>query len=157
MVRVNPPHREWKANLSSVQEELQRLLERSRDLLPGYWPAWLAARRAGADWAPAIDLHETPEELLLFADLPGVDAAAIHLTIDGRVLTLTGERPREPVGLKGSERMTERAFGRFYRQIELSCDVDAEAIKAEVHGGVLEVRLPKSARARSWEIPVQAS
>jgi HSP20 family protein len=94
-------------------------------------------------WVPPIDLAETEEELVLTADLPGLDEDDVAIEIKDRVLTISGERRdrREEQG-KGWHRI-ERSAGRFARSLALPEGVDAERVGAHFDRGVLEVRIPK--------------
>jgi HSP20 family protein len=141
--------------LASLQGELNRLVEH-------YWPAWApnfpfsaSDERAAVAWVPAVDLYETGDEVVIEADLPGVDPGAIDLTVDGRVLTLRGEKPESGPGEGSARALRERRFGTFMRQVMLPSEVDITAVKAQSKNGVLTVRLPKAETARVRQVPIQ--
>lgn len=154
MARPMAWRREFSAPLHVLQSELNRILE-------DYWnPSRVGASTPPpmdlepSAWSPAIDLYETPEEVVLFAELPGVDPASIDLSLTGNVLNLRGLKVAE-VMPEGHNALRERQFGAFHRQIVLSNEVNFDAAQAEAKNGVLKVRLPKQEAARPRTIPVQ--
>jgi HSP20 family protein len=157
MIRPGDLRREFSAPLNALQGELNRLFEHYRHALtPGGSKG--AEDRPAPTWSPAIDLYEMPEELVLLADLPGVDPSAIELTVDGNVLTIKGEKPQgAPVGVSGSGRTLERPFGPFQRQVPLTSEVDVDKIVADVQNGVLQVRMPKAEAAKPHQIPIRTA
>jgi HSP20 family protein len=154
MARLNPWRRDLTAPLHALQSELNRLFEEyvnpSR-LGPGQSPP---VDLEPAAWSPAIDVFETPEELVVLAELPGVDPKAIDLSITGNVLSLRGEKAAGDLP-EGAVSQRERHFGAFHRQITLPGDVDFDAAQAEVRDGVLKVRLPKQEAAKPRTIKIK--
>jgi HSP20 family protein len=107
--------------------------------------------RPPGTWSPSVDVVETDDAFLLFAELPGVDRDAIELHAEGGRLVLSGRR-EPPAAAAGFQRM-ERSYGSFRRVFEFSSPVDADGISARFERGVLEI---KAAKARSGRtIPVQ--
>ena len=98
-------------------------------------------------WAPAVDVVEEGGELLLYAELPGVERDDVELTVDGRRLELSGRRLPLPAD-RVFARM-ERSYGPFRRVFELPAEVDADAVSASFRHGVLRVALPKRRSAGS--------
>jgi HSP20 family protein len=138
--------------IHALQDELHRLIDRYRGHVPGMGHA------APGTWSPAVDLYETPEEIGLWVDLPGVEPSAVEVSITGQTLTLRGERPAEPTGTSARGRhRAERPAGPFLREIELGADVDPDAARAEASLGVLHIRLPKVQAERPKTIPIQVS
>lgn len=112
--------------------------------------------RAGAYFQPAVDIFETPEELVLRADMPGVAPDAVDVNLDGDHLTIEGRvNPEEYSGLKPL--YVEYAVGGYLRRFTLGEAIDREHIKAQLQNGVLTLHLPKAERARSRRISVQAA
>ncbi len=109
---------------------------------------------ATAVWTPAIDLSETPTELVLVVNLPGVNPSTIDLSLTGNVLSLRGEKVAAEVA-DGHNRARERPVGSFHRQVTLTEAVDFDRVQAEAKNGVLTVRLPKQEAARPRTIPIQ--
>ena len=98
---------------------------------------------------PSVDIYEDGNEIVLKADLPGIDKKDLDVNIGDSFLTVSGERKKEETVEKGNYHRYERSHGSFFRRFELPSDIDTEKIKAHFENGVLEVRLPKSAEAKS--------
>ncbi|MBB6092325.1 HSP20 family protein [Povalibacter uvarum] len=109
---------------------------------------------ATADWIPAADIVEYGDRFVLKFDVPGVNASAIDITLDQGVLTITGERPAEAVGNDVERSRRERPNGRFHRRFTLPDTVDAAAVNAKGRDGILEVTIPKQAKAKPRRIEV---
>ena len=154
MIRPGTWRREFTVPLQTIQGELNRLFEE-------YWQAPGAAGQAAppsemaeAVWTPSLDLYEAPTELVLVADLPGVDPASIDLSLTGNVLTLRGEKAQ--VGVEaGHLRARERPSGSFHRQVTLTDEVDFDRVLAESKNGVLTVRMPKRETAKPRTITIR--
>jgi HSP20 family protein len=110
-----------------------------------------------ASWAPAVDIHEESQRFVVRADLPGVKPADIEVTADKGVLTLRGERQIEKRELEGHYSRVERVSGKFVRTFTLPENVQTDAIKAQFKDGVLELTIPKIAKAEPRRIEVQAA
>jgi HSP20 family protein len=112
--------------------------------------------RPGFYFQPSVDILETPEELLVLADMPGVPPEGLDVRLEGDVLTISG-RPKseEYEGLKPLH--VEYNVGGFHRRFTLGETVDRDAIKAELRNGVLRLRLPKAERAKARRIDVLAA
>ncbi len=95
--------------------------------------------------APAVDIYETDHELVLLADMPGVNEQGLQLEVSRGVLTLEAER-------EGSENGNKHGY---YRQFKLSDRIDADAGQAQLKDGVLTLRLPKSETAKPKKIAVK--
>jgi len=155
MIRPGTWRREISVPLQSLQTELNRLFEEYWAPQGGGPAASQPTDLASAVWTPAIDLTETPTELVLTVDLPGVDPSAIDLSLTGNVLSLRGEKAPAAEIPNGHNRVRERAVGSFHREITLTEAVDFDRVQAEARNGVLIVRLPKQEAARPRTIPIQ--
>ncbi len=111
-----------------------------------------------ADWVPSVDINEFDEKFQLYVDVPGVDPKDVEVTLEGGVLTITGERfvQAEKADENIVRRRAERGAGRFYRRFILPDTVDAERVKATGRNGVLEILIPKQAKALPRRIKVAA-
>ena len=108
-------------------------------------------------WAPAVDILETENELVLKADVPGVDLKDIDIQLENGTLTVKGERKFEKEATnKGFHRM-ERSYGSFVRIFTVPETVEAENVKAAYDAGVLTITLPKKEIAKPKAIKVQVS
>ena len=99
-----------------------------------------------AGWVPPVDLHETPDEYVITAELPGLKREHLQIEmLDGR-LTLSGVRSEREPTCEQYHRV-ERGHGAFSRSFQLPIPVDAARITADLHDGVLTVTCPKSGEA----------
>jgi HSP20 family protein len=105
-------------------------------------------------WAPAVDMYETKDELVVMADLPGVSEKDIHLSITGDMLTLRGERNWNQEVKQESYYRGERWYGRFERTLPLPIPVQWDKVKASYRDGVLTVTLPKADEIKPKEIKI---
>ena len=110
-----------------------------------------------ADWSPAVDIREEDQRFVIHADVPGVGPDNIEITMEDGVLTLTGIRESESSEDKEGFTRVERIHGRFHRRFTLPETVDAEAIEARFHNGVLEMVIPKLPRVQPRRIEVKTA
>jgi len=110
-----------------------------------------------ASWTPAVDIHEEAKQFVVLADLPGVKLADIEITADKGVLALRGARNFEQQNDEGHYSRVERVRGKFVRTFTLPDNVQTDAIKAQFKDGVLELTIPKIAKAEPRKIEVQAA
>ena len=135
--------------LNKLQQDINRLFS-----------TWGSSDSSGvtADWIPSVDINEFEDRFQLFVDVPGVDPKNVDITLESGVLTITGER--FPIAEKSEEnvirRRAERGSGRFYRRFILPESVDADKVKATDRNGVLEISIPKQAKAMPRRIKVAA-
>ena len=108
-------------------------------------------------WAPAVDILETENDLVLKADVPGVDLKDIDIQLENGTLTLKGERKLETEEPKKGFHRMERSYGSFVRYFTVPDTVDSEHVQADYHNGVLTVTLPKKEIAKPKAIKVQVS
>jgi len=106
-------------------------------------------------FTPPIDIYETPEGLVLYADLPGVTADSLDLQVQDKRLTLYG-RVHQSTGAAVRVLHQEYQTGDFLRSFILSDEVDHERIQAKLNNGVLRVELPRAARAKPRRIDVSS-
>jgi HSP20 family protein len=108
-------------------------------------------RGTGADWravTPTIDLAEDDKELVVMAELPGLNEKDFEVTLSGDVLTIRGEKMAEREEKKGGATYMERRFGSFARSIRLPFEVRDEEVDARYDKGVLTIRVPKPPEAQ---------
>lgn len=107
-------------------------------------------------FVPHVDILENPNELLVLADLPGVEPDQLDIQFEDGTLTLHGKvKPRGPED--GHYLMHEYGIGDFYRSFRINEEIDVDGIAAELSAGVLTLRLPKSEAAKPRKIAVKAS
>jgi len=116
-----------------------------------------AGSAATADWAPPADIEEYADRFVLKLDVPGVNAAAIDITLENGILAISGMREKDAADQDCERSRRERAFGRFHRRFTLPDTVDAGSVRATGRNGVLEVVIPKQPKAQPRRIEVAAS
>ena len=106
-------------------------------------------------WSPAVEVYDEKDQLVVKAELPGIDKKDIKVSVDGNVLSIKGETRRaKEVNEKGYY-YSERAYGGFYRTLPLPVAVQKEKVKASYKDGILTIELPKSEEALSKETDIQ--
>ncbi|MGH7266882.1 MAG: Hsp20/alpha crystallin family protein [Candidatus Rokuibacteriota bacterium] len=106
-------------------------------------------------WAPAVDIYETKDDLVVTAEVPGVKEKDVHLSIVGDMLSLRGQRVAENQVTEEKYHRVERWSGSFERHIQLPIPVQADKVRATYRDGVLEVRLPKVDAVKPREIKIE--
>ncbi|RUQ27954.1 MAG: Hsp20/alpha crystallin family protein [Candidatus Competibacteraceae bacterium] len=109
-----------------------------------------------ADWAPAVDIKEEPNQFVIHADLPGVEVKDIDIALENGILTLKGQRAMEQREESKNYRRVERVRGTFLRRFSLPDAVDAEKVTAKCRDGVLEVLVPKRETAQPRRIAIES-
>ena len=135
-------------DLEKIQSEINRLFDFNR------WPN--SAREQGlleGVWSPTIDVYDGKEELLVKADIPGMEKEDIEVVVEDKALVIKGEKKLEQSDEKGRVR-TERFYGTFYRSISLPSEVDASKVGANYKNGVLEITLPKKEEYKPKKIKI---
>jgi HSP20 family protein len=105
-------------------------------------------------WIPAVDILEKDGNLMIRAELPGMNEKEIELKIEGQVLTLKGERKIEMEENKSNYHFRESHYGAFSRSFSLPVTVEGDKIKAEYKQGILMVTIPQKPAVQPREIPV---
>ena len=108
-------------------------------------------------WVPAVDIRETEHEIVLKADIPGLNFEDIGVHLENGTLTLRAERKFEKNEDKGGWHRQERTYGKFERVFDLPDTIEVDAVKADYKNGVLTVNLPKKEIAKPKQIKVQVS
>ena len=108
-------------------------------------------------WAPSVDIFETDNELVLKADIPGVDQKDIDIQLENGTLSRKGERKFEREEKNKGFHRQERSYGSFVRYVTVPETVDSENVKADFEAGVLTVTLPKKEIAKPKAIKVQVN
>lgn len=140
-------------DLSSLQEDMNRLFG---DFIGRRGRGLRSRSGAGSEilWAPALDIEETPDEVIVKAELPGMKKEEIKVQIQGGMLALSGERKSESERKDKTVHLVEQSYGRFQRVVELPAEVDGNRAKATYESGVLTIRLPKREDAKPKQISV---
>ena len=132
--------------VSSIQNQINRLFNEAFDR---------SEEGSLTPWAPAVDIFETEQELVVKADLPDVKPEDLDIRVENNVLTIRGERKFEKKVSEDKYLRVERAYGSFSRSFSLASTVNTEAIKADYKDGVLTLTIPKREEAKPKQIKVQ--
>jgi len=111
-------------------------------------PAW---RSSFSFSMPAIDMSEDEKAYKISAELPGIDAKDIDVSVSGDMLVLKGEKRQEKEEKDKNYHFSERTYGSFQRAFDLPASVDRDKVAADFSKGVLTITLPKTAEARQPE------
>ncbi len=137
--------------------EMQRSLDRLFDELTGRRPARRREAVEAAVWEPAVEVYETDQEVVVRAEVPGVDPKSLAVTVQDNTVCIEAEAKEEQEERGRTYLRRELRYGRFQRTVALPAEVQAEAAKASYRNGVLEVRVPKSERAKPKQVRVEVS
>jgi len=108
-------------------------------------------------WAPSVDIYETPNELVVKADLPEVEEKDIDVRVENNLLTIRGERKFDKSVAEDNYLRVERAYGAFSRSFSLPNTVNAESIRAEYQNGALTISLPKREESKPRQVKVNVT
>lgn len=115
----------------------------------------LSEPRTGRPWSPAVDIFETENEVVLKADVPGVELKDIEVRVENQTLTVKGERKFEQEEQRKGYHRIERSYGAFQRSFAVPHTVDTEKVAAEFNNGVLTISLPKKEAAKPRQVKVE--
>jgi len=105
-------------------------------------------------WAPSVDIYENENEVVLAAEIPGVDEKDVEIKVEDNNLTLRGERKFEKETREENYHRIERSYGSFFRSFALPSYIDQDRIEAEHENGVLRIRMPKRAELRPRKVKI---
>jgi len=133
--------------VTSLQEQINRLFNEAFDRSTD--------EGSLTTWAPAVDIYETEQELVVKADLPDVKPEDLDIRVENNILTIRGDRKFEKKVNENNYLRVERSYGSFSRSFSLANSVNTEAIKADYKDGVLTLSIPKREEAKPKQIKVQ--
>ena len=135
--------------LSTMKQDMDRLFDR-------FWEGDLAPLPSMGTWAPALDVSETKDAVMVKAEVPGMDSTDIQLSLHDQTLTLKGEKKQEKEEKDEHYYRAERSYGAFVRTVRLPATVDGSKVTATFKNGLLTVTLPKAPAAKGTTIPIKA-
>ncbi|MGQ9858503.1 MAG: Hsp20/alpha crystallin family protein [Thermodesulfobacteriota bacterium] len=139
-----------RSELSSLRREIDSLFDR-------FFEGWPFRTTATRQWIPSVDVSETAKEVIVQAELPGMDPKDIDISIQGNVLTLKGERKQEKEEEGANYHRIERSFGSFSRTLQLPAEVDMDKVSAVYRNGILKITMPKTEAASVRRIEVKTA
>ncbi len=105
-------------------------------------------------WMPAIDMYEKDDRFVVKVELPGMEKDEIDISVTGNMLTIKGERKEEREKKEENYYLSERSYGRFFRNIPLPSNADANKIEATFNDGVLEIDIPKMPESQAKKVEI---
>jgi HSP20 family protein len=140
--------------LEDFEVEIIKLKDRMNRLLDDYSEKQIEPLNE-AEWEPDLDVLEDKDDIIVKADIPGMSADLIDVTISEKLLRIRGERKRDIGREDENYHYIGRRYGKFDRRIALPVSIDAENVKASYKDGVLTVRLPKLEKKKTGELKIQ--
>ena len=155
-VKALTPHKSF-LGLDRWERDMDRIMDdfvgrRLRSLWPG---RWLGAEGMNFSVPAAVDLYEDKDEIVVKAELPGMNKDNIEVNLTDHTLTIKGEKKKEEETKQENYYRSERSYGSFVRTLELPKEVYTDKVKANFKNGILEVRLPKTEEAKVNEIKIK--
>jgi HSP20 family protein len=136
--------------VSRLRDEMDRMWE---DFFGG---GWRALRPMAEEWIPAVDISDTADKVIVKAEIPGIDAKDIEISLVGDVLTIKGEKRAEKEEKKENFHLVERGYGSFSRSLRLPAVVETDKIEASYKKGVLTITCPKKEEVKPKQITIKA-
>ncbi len=118
------------------------------------WPKWGKLREL-EEISPAVDMYDKKDEIVVKAEVPGIEKENINISVTDSTLTIKGETKKEEEVKEEDYYYSERSYGSFRRMLTLPVKVQGDKIKASFKNGVLEIHLPKAEEAKPKEIKVE--
>ena len=148
-----PDIMEWKPfrEVSRLRREMDRLWD------DFFGPGRRAFRPLEAEWAPAVDVSESADQVEIKAEVPGMEANDIDISLSGDILTIKGEKKSEREEKKENYHLVERSYGSFSRSLKLPVAVEADKIEANYKQGVLTISCPKKPEAKPKAIEIKSA
>lgn len=136
--------------LPLLREELEQLMDE------WFERPWSTEMAAGT-WCPRSDLEETDDAYVMHVELPGVEPDDIEISLEEHTLSVQGERTFYEERSEDDFTRRERSFGSFYRSVHLPSAVEADAVEATHHNGVVTITVPKSDQQRPRRVEITPS
>jgi len=122
-----------------------------------FGPGRRALRPLPAEFAPAVDVKETPDQIVVKAEVPGMDAKDINISVTGDVLTIKGEKKSEREEKEENYHLVERSYGSFSRSLAMPAAVDLDKIEAKYDKGILTITCPKKEEVKPKAIEIKTA
>ena len=138
------PWRESAKSLEAFRREMDRLFDKFFEMMPF----------SEQEFVPSVDISETDNEIIVQAEIPGIDPKDLDISLNGRLLTIKGEKKSEHEEKKENYHKIERKYGAFSRTLELPADVDPDKVEAKYKDGVLKITLSKTETGKKIQVSV---
>ncbi len=134
--------REPAKSLETLKREMDRLFDKFFEAIPF----------SEQEFVPSVDISETDQDIIVQAEIPGVNPKDLDISLNGRLLTIKGEKKSEHEEKRENFHKIERKYGAFSRTLELPADVDPDKVEAVYKDGVLKIKLPKIESGKKIEV-----
>jgi HSP20 family protein len=136
------PWRDPVKSLEAFRREMDRLFDKFFEVMPF----------SDQEFVPSVDISETDQDIIVQAEIPGINPKDLDISLNGRLLTIKGEKKSEHEEKKENYHKIERKYGAFSRTLELPADVDPDKVEAVYKDGVLKITLPKTESGKKIEV-----
>jgi len=159
--KYKPPERKVSRSRGDQGNPIIPFRRRTNSLIDDFFVNFDLAPLAGIEYictfTPRIDMSEDEKEIVIKAEMPGVDRASIQLYVTSNKLTIKGEKTGDDNQNERDAYCLERSYGKFARTISLPAQVNMENVSASYDKGVLTVRLPKLMQEKAYrrKIPIK--
>jgi HSP20 family protein len=141
----------FKIRFGNDLDELTSKLERTLEDMLGISPSFTLSERT---WRPPMDMYETPEEVVILAEIGGVDKADLEVEISSKAVRIQGRRVAPASGPAYTYRLAEIQYGRFERILFLPSPINPDKVTAASKNGFLEIRLVKRPADQAYKVPI---
>ena len=141
-------------SIGRFRDEMEHLFDRFVEPWSERWDEMVGRTDL---WHPSVDVSESDKEVVIRAELPGIDPKDVSVKLSGNILTISGSKKESVEEKREDYYLSERRFGSFERAIELPKSADLEHIQAEQRHGVLNVHVKKTAAAKAKVISVKTA
>ena len=135
--------------------EISRLRSEMDDLFNSFFGGWNLPMAESKVW-PSIDISEDDEKVMVSAELPGCKSEDIDINVNGRTLSISGEKKQSQEKKEKGYYYCESSYGSFRRDVNIPSEVDPEKIDATYKDGILEINMPKAEKAKTKKISVKS-
>ena len=135
-------------DLVSIQDEMNRLFDDffGRPITRREWTEKV--------WSPCVDMSETKDNIIINAEIPGMNKEDVKVSVQDNALTLSGERKQEKEEKNADYHRIEGSYGSFSRSFTLPTPVQPDKVKATYKDGILKITLPKTEEVKPKEVPI---
>lgn len=152
MSDLTPYKKRFGKEVARFRDEMDNLFNRFFDMEIPFSKRFFG----DTEWSPRLDVSEGKGEILVKAEIPGCEAEDLDVSIEGRLLTIKGEKRQEKEEKEESYHRIERSYGSFSRTVELPAEVDPDTIDATYKNGVLKMVLKKTVASETRKIEIKA-
>lgn len=136
------------SDFDSLDSDLEKTFE---DMFRSMKPMFMLSERT---WKPQMDIYETPDEIIIRAEIAGVDKENLEVEISGKAVRIYGHRTELSPMDNGTYRLAEIQYGKFERIIYLPAPIDTEVVSTSYSNGFLQLRLAKLQLDKTHKIPI---